>query len=183
MNLDWVVSLFVVTLIVFGLIVVVEVEFSDTEGTYVARAATSSIAETISNQVNRVEALDANVTLNFTYTYDVNTSVVLPANLNGHPYSVDFTHDFVIVLTTSSVPVGTAINFWQPVYLFNISVVHYLANSPVNGSALKSLGANSTCMSLTSGTNFFITRERALVDGQTQYLTIISSGDFLNHGC
>jgi hypothetical protein len=181
MNLDWAVSLFVVSLMVFGLVVVVEIEFSATENTYVARADTSAIAETIGNQVNRVSGLDANVTENF--TYGQSQGVILPSNLEGHPYSVEFTHDYVIVLTTSGGSVGYAMNLWQPVYLFNLSVVHTLANLPVNGTVLKSLNGNSTCMSLTSGTSFIVTHERSRVDGQIEYLTIVSSADFLNHWC
>jgi hypothetical protein len=181
MNLDWAVSLFVVTLMVFGLIVVVEVEFSSTENTYVARAATSSIAQTITDQINRVEGLDANVTQNFTFQQSL--GVVLPSNLEGHSYAVDFTRDYVIVITTNGVPVGTAMNFWQPIYLFNLSVVHTLANSPVNGTVLKQMASNSTCMSLISGTDFIVTHERSRVDGQIEYLTIVSSADMMNHGC
>lgn len=187
MIVDWAVSLFVVTLIVFGLIVATEVEFAAVERTYGAQVETGSVSEIIADKVARLEALTGNTRENFTYGPNAvaDGPVTLPSDLNGRPYSLVFTHDYVVVLTMGGTPVGTASDFWQPVYLFNLSTVQKLAVEPMNGTVLTAMSQTPAgmCMGLVSGANFTVTHENVRVDGHGEYLTIISSADGLDHGC
>lgn len=186
MNFDWAVSLFVVTLIVFGLIVVEEVEFAGFERTYASQTVTGSVAQMITDQVDRLEGVAATTSALFEYNQSHAGAVELPATLLNQPsYQVDFTHDYVIVLTSGGTPVGEAIDFWQPVYVFSLNTTQALLTTPINGTHLANWAASSSCdyLSLVSGTAFLVTHEPVLVDGHSEYLTIISSAYAPIPGC
>lgn len=185
MNFDWAASLFVVTLIVFGLIVVEEAEIASFERSYASQTVTGSVAQLVADKVDRVEGIAANTTELFDYNNSQVGAVQLPGDLNGKPFTVDFTHDYVIVLTATGTPVGTAVDFWEPVYLFNLSAAHALANSPQNGTdlAYNASTAAGTCESFAAGYDFWVIHESALVDGHPEYLTVISSANGVDHPC
>lgn len=196
MNFDWVVSLFVVTFIVFGLIVVEEVEFATFEHAYSDRAQTASVASLIADKVARAEGIAANTTEVFVFGSNSPGAITLPGNLNGHPYSVAFTHDYVIVETNGSsgsgTPVGTAVNFWEPVYLFDKADLNQLMTNgslagqgSLNGSALQQWSDQpvGTCEAFPSGTNLLLTHVDLRVDGHPEYLTVVSSVNGYHYPC
>lgn len=187
MIVDWAVSLFVVTFIVFGLVIVTEVEFATVEHTYASATETGSVARLVADKVDRMEGLSGASTENFTYSGNSNQNpgaVVLPLGLNSQTYYLDFTHDYVIAVLTSGSSVGTAVDFWQPVYLFNSTTVNYLSTTPVNGTALQQMSdtPSGICQALVSGDDFEVVHLLVLVDGQQEYITVISSENGVDCG-
>lgn len=185
MMLDWAVSILLVSLIVFGLVVISLDFFQNVDHDYVLRNALSNSAFTVSDEVDRTEAIPADINQGFFYNETVSTSgsseygVPMPSSLAGSTYSVDFTHDFVVLVSSSGGPVvGTYEDLTEPVVLIPENMTHQWENQPYNGYYLTSYhlhveDAMWNCWSFPSGVNFNVTVANVLVDGEPTYLAFI----------
>lgn len=175
MMLDWAVSLLVVSLIVFGLIVVSVDFFDNMNHDYVLRDALQSTSQTVSDQVDRLEGIPAYLSQAFYYNSST-TGVAMPGSVANSLYSVEFTHDFVVVVSVDSGPtVGAYTGITQPVLLFPQNMTNQLANGawPISGYHLHAMDQLYDCAAYSPGTNFQATVESVTVDGAPTYLTFV----------
>jgi hypothetical protein len=177
----------VVSLVVFGLVAVSLAFFQNVDHNDVLESALQSSAHTVSDQVERVEGIAADVNQGFYYNQSVTGSgssslgVPMPPTLAGSNYLVDFTHDFVVMLSSGSGPtVGSFVDLTEPVVLVPENMSHQWEGQPFNGYYLSSWHLHwedqqYNCWSFPSGVNFNATQADVLVDGAPTFLTFVYS--------
>ncbi len=195
MMLDWAVSILLVSLIVFGLVVITLDFFQNVDHDYVLRNALSASAHTVADQVDRLEGISATSNQGFFYNTTVTTTgsteygVPMPQLLAGTRYSVDFTHDFVVLVSNGSGPtVGTYVDLTEPVHLIPENMTHQWENQPYNGYFLSSyhlhvIDQAYNCWSFPSGVNFNATVANVLVDGVPTYLAFVYAMNGMSYSC
>ncbi|MDE1820651.1 MAG: hypothetical protein KGJ23_01245 [Euryarchaeota archaeon] len=191
MMLDWAVSVLVVSLIVFGLVVISLAFFQNVDHNYVLRNALSSTAHTVADQVDRVEGIAASTNQPFLYNETVGGSgttvengVAMPTTLAGSRYTVDFTHDFVVTVSNGSGPlVGTYLDLTKPVHLFPENMTHTIERFGTTQYHLNAMDQVYKCTSFPSGVNFNATVALVFVDGFPTYLTFVYAFDGASYSC
>lgn len=173
MMLDWAVSLLVVSLIVFGLIVVSVDFFDNMDHDYVLRDGLSENTQTVSDQIDRLEGLPEDVSQHFWYN-STTVGVQMPSTIAGNTYWVDFTHDYVVEIANGSGPsVGAYTGLTEPVHLFPENMTLSLPTTPISGWHLHAMDQLYACSAYPPGTNFAATVEQVTVDGAPTYLTFV----------
>lgn len=173
MMLDWAVSLLVVSLIVFGLVAVSVDFFDNMNHDYVLRDALQSTSQTVSDQIDRLEGIPADVSQNFWYNSTI-SGVQMPSTLAGSLYSVEFTHDYVVLVSVNSGPVvGAYTGITEPVHLFPQNMTLQLLHLAISGYHLHSEDQTYDCSQYPPGTNFQAGVEQVVVDGAPTYLTFV----------
>jgi hypothetical protein len=177
MMLDWAVSLLVVSLIVFGLIAVSVDFFDNMDHDYVLRDGLQAASQTLADQIDRLEGIPAAFSQNFWYNSSLE-GVEMPSTIAGSQYTVDFTHDFVVLVSNNSgPPVGAYSTLSEPVYLFPQNMTLQLLGAygpyPISGYHLHSEFDAYSCSTLPQGYNFQATVGQVTVDGNPTYLTFL----------
>lgn len=175
MMLDWAVSLLVVSLIVFGLVAVSLDFFQNVDHDYVLRDGLQSTSQTVAQEIDRLEGIPATESQPFWYN-STTIGVIMPTDVAGSRYNMEFTPDFVVSVSNGSGPtVGAYAAVTEPVHLFpeNMTLQLGLPTTHISGYHLHAMDQLYPCSNYPPGTNFNATVELVDVDGASTYLTFV----------
>lgn len=164
--LDWFSSK-IAMIIAISILTIAVVGFFNNEISSFNSLELKNIADEISNAINNVANVKAEIQLRVTFSENVNGTYIRPT-VRGETYSINLTQDSVTLRYKEFTVTNKVIS---RIHLWNVSLLNSSKN--LSSSRVQEYDSANSSNQFLSGTDFIILNKQINVDGNEVYLTFV----------